>query len=257
MIDSILTHFLSLNTLNQVKFLKEGKYDRYADLTKEEKVEFIKNVLKCDLSSKTAAAAIKSLRKLSYRDKFFYRKFLYHIDTSVSNAAKKAISDSSVKKDTAVIRTVKSIREGDEETQLKNIKNFLDEKRPLNEEIIISLLKSEEQKVREALIDGISMEQELDDRKLTEAIKSGAVWYVRASLVAILGNRRSSRLFDIIDFLIEDRNVEVRLKLIEALSKLDGDKAKPYLHKLTDDPLVWVRKRAHKALARVAQKENG
>ena len=135
----------------------------------------IKSVLKCDLSSKTIAAAIKALRKLSYRDKFFYRKFLYHIDSSVSNAAKKAISDSSVKKDTAVIRVVKSIREGDEKTQINNIKNFLDEKRSLNEEIIISLLKSEEQKVRETLIDGISIEKEIDDRKLIEAIRAGAV----------------------------------------------------------------------------------
>lgn len=254
MVKSTLTHFLNLNTFNQVKFLKEGKHDDYAGFTKEEKVEFIKSVLKCDLSSKTLAAAIKTLRKLSYRDKFFYRKFLYHIDSSVSNAAKKAISDSSVKKDTAVIRIVKRIREGDEKDQIKNIKNFLEEKNALNEEIIISLLKSEDQKVRETLIDGISMEQEIDDRKLTEAIQAGAVWYVRASLVAILGNRRSSRLFDIISFLIEDRNVEVRLRLIEALTKMDSDKARPHLQKLTDDPLVWVRKRAQKALARIAQK---
>jgi len=255
MIESILTHFLNLNTFNQVKFLKEGKHGDYAELTKEEKVEFIKSVLKCDLSSKTMAAAIKALRKLSYRDKFFYRKFLYHIDSSVSNAARKAISDSSVKKDTAVIRIVKSIREGDELEQIKKIKHFLTEKKALNEEIIISLLKSDEQKVRETLVEGISNDLEIDDRKLTEAIKAGAVWYVRAALVAILGNRRSSRLFDIIDFLIDDRNVEVRLKLIEALTKMDAEKSKPYLLKLTDDPLVWVRKRAQKALARVVQKE--
>jgi HEAT repeat protein len=255
MINPNLKHFLKLNTLNQVQFLKEGKNSDYAGLSKEEKIEFIKSALKCDLSSKTMATAIKALRELSYKDKFFYRKFLYHIDSSVSNAAKKAISESSLKKDTAVIQTVKRIREGEEKDQIKKIKSFLEKKGALNEEIIISLLKSDDQKVREALIDGISMEQELDDRKLTETITGGAVWYVRASLVAILGNRKSNHILNIIDFLIEDQNVEVRLKLIEALTKLDQQLMKPHLQKLTNDPLVWVRKRAQEALARIIQKE--
>jgi len=250
--DSVLKDFLSLNTLNQVKFLKEGKFADYAALSKETKIEFIKNVLKCDLSSKTTATAIKAMRELGYKDKFFYRKFLYHIDSSVSNAAKKGISESSLNKDTAVIRIVKNIRDGESKDKIKKIKSFLKEKGPLNEDIIISLLKSDDQKVRDTLIAGITMEQEIDDRKLTDAIISGAVWHVRAALVAILGNRKSSHLLDIIDFLIEDKNVEVRLQLIEALTKLDGERAKPHLQKLTNDPLIWVRKRAQQALAKVA-----
>ncbi|MCK5057151.1 MAG: HEAT repeat domain-containing protein [Candidatus Aminicenantes bacterium] len=251
--DLILKNFLSLNTLNQVRFLKEEKFKDYAALSKEAKIEFIKNVFKCDLSSKTTAAAIKTLRELGYKDKFFYRKFLYHIDSSVSNAAKKGISESSIKKDSGVIRIVKNIRDGEPKDKIKKIKSFLKEKGSLNEEIIISLLKSDDQKVRETLIAGIRMEQEIDDRKLTDAIKSGAVWHVRAALVAILGNRKSSHLLDIIDFLIEDKNVEVRLQLIEALTKLDGEQVKPHLQKLSDDPLIWVRKRAQQALTRVAE----
>jgi HEAT repeat protein len=251
--DSILKDFLSLNTINQVKFLKEGEFKGYAALGKETKIEFIKNVLKSDLSSKTTATAIKTLRELGYKDKFFYRKFLYHIDSSVSNAARKGISESSVNKDTAVIRIVKNIRDGEPQDKIKKIKSFLREKGPLNEDIIISLLKSDDQRVREILVAGINVEQEIDDRKLTEAIKSGAVWHVRAALVAILGNRKSGHLLDIIDFLIEDNNVEVRLQLIEALAKLDGEQVKPHLQKLTDDPLIWVRKRAQQALAKVVE----
>ena len=70
--DSILKDFLILNTFNQVKFLKEGKFKDYAALSKETKIEFIKNVLKCDLSSKTTATAIKAMRELGYKDKFFF-----------------------------------------------------------------------------------------------------------------------------------------------------------------------------------------
>lgn len=256
MMDSMLKYFLGLNTFDQVKFIKEGDFKDYSDLSKENKIKFIKNVLKSDLSSKAMATAIKGLRELGYKDKFFYRKFLYNIDSSVSNAAKKAISESSVKKDTAVIRIVKSFQEGDAKDRINKIKSFLKEKGKLNEEIIISLLKIDDQKIRQLLVEGISSEHEIDDRKLAAAIKGGAVWYVRSSLVAILGNRGSSHLLDIADSLVEDKNVEVRLELINALTKLEGDKVKPCLQRLTDDPLVWVRKRAQKALAQVVQEEH-
>ncbi len=229
-------------------FLRQGSFADYAALGKEQKIDFIKQVLKYDLSSKTTATAIKSLRELGYKDKFFYRKFLYHIDSSVANAARKAISESAVKKDTGVIRIVKEIQDSDEMDKIKKIKSLLMEKKELNEEVIINLLKMEEQSIREIVVQGISGEQEIDDRKLAEAINGGAVWYARAALVAILGKRKSRRLLDIIDSLIEDKNVEVRLALIKALSNFDGDEAAPYLKKLTADPLVWVRKRAHEAL---------
>lgn len=249
--ESIIKYFLSLGAQEQVRFLREGDFAGYAALSKENKTEFIKQVLKCDLSSKATATAIKSLRELGYKDKFFYRKFLYHLDSSVANAAKKAISDSAVKKDTGVIRIVKDIQDSDETDKIKKIKSLLKEKKELNEEIIINLLKMEEQNIREIVVQGITSEQELDDRKLAEAVQGGAVWYARAALVAILGKRKSSSLLDIIDSLIEDKNVEVRLELIKALSNFGGDEARPYLKKLTADPLIWVRKRAHDALALV------
>ena len=51
-----------------------------------------------------------------------------------------------------------------------------------------------------------------------------------------------------IDFLMNDKNVEVKLKLIDALSKLEEEKGKAYLQQLACDSIIWVRKYADRAL---------
>ncbi|MCK4761451.1 MAG: HEAT repeat domain-containing protein [Candidatus Aminicenantes bacterium] len=249
--EALLEYFSNLNTSAQVKFLKAGKHEEYLALNKRSKIEFIKTILKRDLSSKTTASAIKSLRELGYNDKFFYRKFLFHIDNSVSNAAKKAINECALKQDTGVMRAVNHFQEGSLKERMEKIGSFFKKTKSLQAELIISLLKSDNQQIRETVVKGISIEHELDDRKLAEAVKSGVVWYVRAALVVILRNRRSDHLFDIIDFLLTDKNVEVRLELIETLAGMDRDKAKQPLERLTADPLIWVRRKAQKALTQI------
>ena len=83
---------------------------------------------------------------------------------------------------------------------------------------------------------------------MSDKVKSGVVWYVRAALVEILGKRKSNHLLDVVDYLIEDGNVEVKLKLIDALLKLEKEKVKEYIRRLSDDATIWVRKKACRAL---------
>ncbi len=249
--ESTLKYFFALKPAEQVKFLREGKYQGYADLGKSAKIEFIKTLLKSDLSSKTTASALKVLRRLGYNDRYFYRKFLYHIDTSVALAARKAVKECSIQKDSTEIRVVKMFQEGKSEDRVLLIRHFIKGEGKLSESLIASLLSIDDQNMREALVTGITPEHKLDDNKLVEAIKGGAVWYARAALVSILGNRKSRRLFDIVDSLLNDRNVEVRLALIDALKKFEGGEGEVYLERMTGDPLVWVRKKAQKALTQV------
>ena len=126
------------------------------------------------------------------------------------------------------------------------LKSILEDKSDFNAEILISLLSIDDNRIREILITKVDGEYNLDESRLVEAIK-GSVWFVRAALVQILSNRNSEYLLEVIEYLLDDKNVEVKLKIIEALTKLDRESAVIYLKKLTNDPLIWVKKEAKKA----------
>ncbi len=125
------------------------------------------------------------------------------------------------------------------------------EKGKLSDTSLISFLTIDDSKVRKAVVRKVSPEHDVDEVILSNAIKRGSTWYVRAALVEILANRKSKHLVDIMDQLINDKNVEVKLKVIDALLKLKPDKGKEYLRMLTQDPVTWVRKEAQRALQKM------
>jgi len=239
--------FLELNTLKQLEFLKKGEFPGWEQ---EEKIAFLKCALRSNLSSKTTAAALKILRELKYNDKYFFRKFLFHIDSSVANAARKAVNQKIDCNESQCAKFKKMFREGDASDRELIAKHFLEGKGRLNEDALISLLSFNDLHLREIIVSRISMEHELDEAKLTDILKSGGslAWYVRSTLVEILGKRKSKYLLDIMDHLVCDENVEVRFKLVGALAKLEADKTRFYMQILADDAIIWVRKEARRAL---------
>jgi HEAT repeat protein len=247
MIKEIRT-FLNLNTSNQIKFLKENEFNL---LDRSDKIDFLRRVLEEELSSKTIASILKVLRELKYRDQFFFRKFLYHVDSSVSNAARKAISDAIEQKDSGIIKITEILQKERGSDRLDYLKSILEDKSDFNADILISLLSIDDNRIREILVARVDNEYNLDESRLVEAIK-GSVWFVRAAVVQILSNRNSEYLTEVIEYLLDDKNVEVKLKIIEALSKLNRDIAISYLERLKKDPLIWVKKEAEKALANLS-----
>lgn len=241
--------FLRLNASGQLEFIKGGEFTGWQ---RENKITFLKTVLREGLSSRVIASTIKLLRQLNYRDRYFYRKFLYHIDSSVSNAAKKAMNQK-IECDSECIRLLKVLREGNADDRLLMVDFFLKQEGKLNENTLISFLSFDDLRLREAIIKKISMDHELDEARLSSTLKggSGMAWYVRAALVEILGKRKSKYLLDIVDCLINDKNVEVKLKLINALLNLGEGNVKTYIQKLSHDPIIWVRKEAQHALSRL------
>jgi HEAT repeat protein len=240
-----LKGFLKLKTGKQVKYL-EG--DEFAGLSRKKKIEFLKVILNKDLSATITACALRLLNELNYPDRYYFRKFIYHPDNSVANIAKKAVNEWSESGSSGTRTLVEMLLDGKSDDRMLLLNYFLEEKGELSEQAIISFLCTGDQKVREAIVNKITQDYQLDDAKLSKAITKGATWYVRAALVEILGNRKSEHLFDCIDFLMNDSNVEVKIKLISALAKLEMGKGKPYLEKLSGDPAVWVRKKAQRAL---------
>lgn len=241
--------FLGLNVSGQLDFIKRGEFTGWQ---RENKVAFLKSVLKEDPASRVIASAIKLLRELKYRDRYFFKRFLYHIDSSVSNAAKKAMNQA-IESDSECVRLLKVLREGNADDRMLIADNFLRQKGKLNEDVLISFLSIDDFKLRETILKELSADHELDEVRLCNALRGsgGMAWYVRAALVEILGKRKSKYLLDIMDCLINDRNVDVRLKLINALLNLGEENVKTYLQKLSHDPIIWVRKKAQHALSRL------
>jgi HEAT repeat protein len=247
-----MEYFLGLNPSKQIHLLKD---ERFTTFPREKKIEFLKTVLQSELSSKTTASALKVLRELKYQDQFFYRKFLYHADSSVANAARKAISDAIEQQDSGIIKITEILKKEQGETRMEYLNSILKDKTDFSSEILISLLSLNDSAMREKLIKEVNSDYNLDEARLVEAIKGG-VWYVRAAIVKILSNRQSDYLPDVIDYLMNDKNVEVKLKIIEALSGLDPQQAQIFLVRLKNDPLVWVKKEAEKVLANLEKKQS-
>lgn len=236
--------FLRLKSVRQIEYLEEGDFTH---LKRNEKIEFLKTLLKEEISSDTAACALSLLKELNYPDRYYFRKFLYHKDDAVADVARKAINKLDRKRsDTITMEDM--LREGESDDRILLADYFLAQEGKINEEALIAFLRINDMRVRDLIIKKVTSEQEVDDAVLSETITRGAAWYVRAALVEILGNRKSQHLFDSIDFLMNDRNVEVKLKLIDALAKLGMEKGRVYLQQLTHDAIIWVRKQAHRAL---------
>jgi len=115
----------------------------------------------------------------------------------------------------------------------------------------VALLSLDSKNTRQKVIDSITDQHEINTRELSAIVIKGVVWYTRSSIVEILGKRKSEHLFDIIDDLLQDQNVEVKLKLIHALAEYNRDKVKKYLHVLCQDKFIWVKREAKKVLAKI------
>ena len=238
--------FLNLSPGGQVQYLET---DDFTGLNPQEKIEFLKRVLKEYPPAETTVCALSLLARLKYPDRYFFRKFLYHRNTAVAKTAKKAMDELHSQKNSK-ITLVDMLREGESNDRVLLANYFLDQKGKLNEDALISFLQVNDLKVREVIVSRISSEHDMDEALLSRWIGKGVAWYVRAALVEILGNRKSKHLFDRIDFLMKDTNVEVKLKLVDALSQWGGEEGKAYLQELTHDSITWVRKQAHLALKR-------
>lgn len=236
--------FLGFKSSRQIEYLNK---DDFTHSTKKEKIEFLKAVLKEELSADTTVCALFVLKELHYPDRYFFRRFLFHRNDSVSDAAREIIDELDRKKKYRPT-FADMLREGERDDLVLLADYFITQKGKINEKALLAFLGINDIKVRDIIVKNVTPEHEVDDALLSAAVTSGAAWYVRAALVEILGNRKSQCLFDCIDFLMNDKNVEVKLKLIEALSKLGEEKGKAYLQQLACDSIIWVRKYADRAL---------
>jgi hypothetical protein len=228
----MVADFLKLSPSGQVKFLKT---DQFAQMEKSQRIEFLKEIASTEnISSKCLACALKILRELKFRDQTFYNKFLQHSDSSVFMACKKALSERGFDSAFGFYPTRELLKKQNMEKKLATVKIIISETDQSGEDLLISLLLEDNLKIRELIVRELSGRAQIDERKLLNQL-SHSIWYVRGAIIEILGNRQSQLLLEIIKKLLADSNVEVRMKLLEALAKLHHDQVKEYILTMTKD----------------------
>jgi len=237
----MIEDFLKLTPATQVKYLKT---DEFAQMDKEKRVEFLKEIaLSEHISSKCLASALKILRELKFRDRAFYKKFLEHSDSSVIMACKKALSEKGYDNGFGFFPMRELVKKQHNEKKLQTVRLIVSETGQAGEDMLISFLAEDNLRIRELVVKELSTRPQLDESKLLNQLPH-AVWYARAAIVEVLGNRRSELLFKKIAELQVDANVEVRLKLLDAMAKLDRERVREFVLKMTGDPHMRVCKEA-------------
>jgi hypothetical protein len=237
----MIEDFLKLTPAAQVKFLKT---DQFAQMEKSQRIDFLKKIaLTKTISSKCLASTLKILRELKFHDRTFYNKFLQHPDSSVIMACKKAMSECRFDSGFGFYPTRELLKKQNIEKKVAAVKNIISETDQSGEDLLISLLGEDNLKIRELIVRELSGRAQVDERKLLNQL-SHSLWYVRGAIVEILGNRQSQLLLEIIEKLLADANVEVRIKLLEALAKLNRDQVKEYILRMTKDSHMLVCREA-------------
>jgi HEAT repeat protein len=237
----MIKDFLKLTPAGQVKYLKSDEFSR---LERGPRVEFLKQVAACEtVSSKCLASTLKILRELKFRDRAFYKRFLDHPDSSVIMACKKALGDTGYDNGFGFVPMREMVKKQNNEKKLETVKLIVSETGKAGEDMLDSFLAEDNLRVRELVIRELSQRPQLDENKLADQL-GHSIWYARAAIIEVLGNRRSRKLLEKAGELVDDTNAEVRLKLLEALSKFERDAVKDFVLKLTKDPHIRVSKEA-------------
>ncbi|MCX6554460.1 MAG: HEAT repeat domain-containing protein [Candidatus Aminicenantes bacterium] len=244
----MLTDFLKLSPASQVKFLKT---EQFAQMEKSRCIEFLKEVaLTKDISSKCLACTLKILRELKFQDRAFYGSFLQHPDSSVYMACKKALSERGFDTAFGFFPKRELLKKQNMEKKLAAVKNIISETDQSGEDLLISILGEDNLKTRELIVKELSKRAQIDEGKLLKQLPH-SLWYVRAAIVEILGNRQSPLLLEISEKLLTDANVEVRMKLLEGLAKLDREQVKEYILRMTKDPHMRISREAKRIFAKI------
>jgi len=233
--------FLKLSPAEQVKYLKT---EQFAQIEKDKRIEFLKEIaLNERISSKCLASALKILRELKFRDRMFYKNFLQHPDSSVTLACKKALSERGSPSDSGFFTMRELLKKQNIEKKVAAVTSIISETDQSGEDLLLSLLNEDHLKIRELIVRELSSRSRVDERKLLNQLPH-AIWFSRGAIIEILGNRRSPLLLEIVDKFIADANVEVRMKLLEALSKLDREQVKEHILQMTKDPHARICREA-------------
>jgi HEAT repeat protein len=237
----------------KIRFL----YTNIDTLEKEERISFLLSLLKEEKSSPLVkATALKFLREDSYQEFEVYENYVDDHFKAIANAAKRAVKEfeEKDKKDQfyeeAVLRKLRSLP--DKERRLKILKAISKLKASWILKVLLEALDDSCETNRDFLIKEL-IQREISDPLLLYDKLRHPPWFVKSSILKILGGRKDAGALPAIEQVLADTNVDVRKSAADALGEIGGKEALALLAKLTRDRSAYVRIAATQALRRVSR----
>jgi len=225
-------------------------------LKESEKISFLLSVVRDrDNSPLVRSSSLSLLSKTSYEKTDIYEAYVEDPSSAVAQIARKALGEQKKREHKSknlselVLRKIRSSTEMDK--RLKIIKSITQVHDSWVNEVLLEALDDKSEVIRDYLIDELG-KRELVDLDLMYQKLNNPPWYVKSSVLRVLGIRKNPESIKLIRSTLEDTNAEVRRSAAQALGEIGGEEALSLLNRLVKDSNLFVKKSAEEALNKVS-----
>jgi len=230
----------------QLKNLQEGEKRTFLLQTIEDK----------ELPSSVQAAALKALSQSSFQAEAVLKKYVSYNSRIIARAAKKALKEIKQRQNkdkrlsTLVLRKIKSTKE--KQKRLKIIKSIAGVDGAWVNEVLLAALEDPSEEIRNFIIRELAQREDLKLDSLYQKLLHPP-WYAKSAVLKILSYKKDPLTLGLIETVIDDPNVDVRISAAQALGKIGGEEALLLLNKLAQDKNRFVRKSAEKGINKASR----
>ena len=118
--------------------------------------------------------------------------------------------------------------------------------------VLLELLTDPSEEIRDLAVRELSGREDCPILTIYQKLAQPP-WYLKSSILRILGNRRSPEAVKHIQGVVDDPNVEVKRCAAQALGEIGGKQARTLLVRLSKDTNPYVRLAAAEALDKVCE----
>lgn len=244
--------FQSFSSRDKVRFM----HDKIHTLKESEKISFLLALVR-DRNNPplVRSSALALLSKTSYEKIDIYQAYIEDPSQSVAQVAQKALKEHRTKYQKSknlseqVLRKIRSSLDRDK--RLKIIKSIT----PVNDfwvsEVLLEALDDPSESIRDFIISELGKREQVNTNMLYQKLNKPP-WYVKSSVLRILGIKKDPESVKLFDSTLEDTNAEVRRCAAQALGEIGGEEALNLLNRLAKDKNLFVKKSAEEALSKAS-----
>ncbi len=221
-------------------------------LKESEKISFLLSLVRDRNNSPLVrASALHLLSKTSYGKIDIYQAYVDDSSSAVVQVARKVLKNRKAKEhknknlSQLVLRKIRSSLE--KQKRLKIIKSITPVKDSWVSEVLLEALDDPSEVIRDFIIGELGKREQINTDIINQKLNSPP-WYVKSSVLRILGIRKNPESIKLINITLEDSNAEVRRSAAQALGEIGGEEALVLLNRLAKDKNLFVRKSAEEAL---------
>jgi len=226
--------------------------DQIGNLKEKEKNQFLLSTINDQKTPPPVrAAALDALSRSSFQEEALFKEYATHSSRIMANAAKKAIKELKQRQTKnkrladLVLRKIKSTKE--KQKRLKIIKSIAGVDGAWVNEVLLEALEDPSEKIRDFIIKELARKEDLKLDRIYQKLLHPP-WYVKSAVLKILGMKKNPLSLGLIEAVLNDDNVDVRISAARALGEIGGEDALLLLNKLAQDKNRFVRKSAEESL---------